>query len=193
MIVEHCVAQSEIKTLTLFAYSLENIKRPLLETQFIEKLLIETLRDQLPKMHDQGVRLRVIGDFSAMSHDSRAFIQSCEEHTSGNQALELNICYRYSGRWHITKAVQEIAAAQGELTIDSISKRLSDDLGSDPDLLVRTGGDVRVSNFLLWNMAYTELYFTDCYWPDFSKLELEKAMAYFKSCNRRYGQIDADG
>ena len=193
MLVEYCAKHSDIQTLTLFAYSLENIKRPRLETQYIESLLIKTLEEQVALMHAQGVRIRVLGDLDAMSKESQHFIASCEQQTTENNALQLNICYRYSGRWHIAKATQELAQENRSLTIENISARLAKDLGGDPDLLIRTGGDVRVSNFLLWNLAYTELYFTDCYWPDFTELELQRALAYFKKCNRKYGQINADG
>ena len=154
MLVEYCAKHSDIQTLTLFAYSLENIKRPRLETQYIESLLIKTLEEQVALMHAQGVRIRVLGDLDAMSKESQHFIASCEQQTTENNALQLNICYRYSGRWHIAKC--HTRTGTRNIFYNRKFRKVAKDLGGDPDLLteqvVMCG--CQISYFGTWRQSF---------------------------------------
>lgn len=192
-IVEAC-ARSGVSYLTLFAFSSENWRRPREEVSTLMNLFLEALQREVDDLHRNNVRLRFIGERERLSEKLRGKIASAEEQTAGNDGLTLLVAVAYGGRWDIVQATQQLArrAAEGQLDADAIDEdRLADSLAlagvPDPDLLIRTGGERRISNFLLWNLAYAELYFCDCYWPDFDDAEFERALDYYRGRQRRYG------
>jgi undecaprenyl diphosphate synthase len=193
-IVENC-ARKKIEALTLFAFSSENWRRPEQEVSLLLDLFMTSLRREVKKLHENGIRLRIVGDTSRFSDKLQQQIRAAEALTETNDGLQLVIAVNYGGRWDITQAVRRLATevAAGRLSSDSISEaRLHDCLAlsdlPEPDLFIRTGGEQRVSNFLLWQLAYTELYFTDTLWPDFDSQALEMALASFAARQRRFGQ-----
>ncbi|MBI1450427.1 MULTISPECIES: polyprenyl diphosphate synthase [Acinetobacter] len=193
-IVEHC-RQANIQALTVFAFSSENWKRPQFEVDLLMKLLEETIHEQLPRMEKFNISLRFIGDRSRLSPELRALMLHAEERTANFSSMTLTIAISYGGMWDMAHAAQQIAAdvMANKLTLDAID---SDVFGryvsmSDlpaVDLLIRTGGDFRLSNFLLWQAAYAELYFTDTLWPEFTVEELDDAFAVFAGRERRFGK-----
>ena len=183
-----------IKNLTLFGFSSENWNRPQEEVRDLMRLLRIYLGQEITELDNQGVCLRVIGDRHRLEPDIVNLIDDAENQTAGNTRLVLTIALSYGSRAEITRAIQQIAeeAACGHLHPDSISENLiSEHLYTknmpDPDLLIRTGGEKRISNFLLWQLAYTELVFIDNYWPDFSENDLVDSLNIFQTRNRRYG------
>ena len=193
-VVEAC-GRRGIRTLTLFAFSSENWRRPRREGGALMKLFVEALDRELDELHSNGVRIRFIGDRDALAPELRARMRAGEERTAQNQGLTLVIAVGYGGRWDIARAARSLAreAAGGSLdpsTIDeqAIAERLSTAGLPDPDLLIRTGGNQRISNFLLWQLAYSECYFTDRLWPDFGEEDLEAALAQFAGTERRFGR-----
>ncbi len=193
-IVQTC-SDLGIKALTLFAFSSENWKRPKLEVRLLMDLFSSSLQKEITRLHENNVRMRFIGELSAFSKKLQKLIADSEQQTAGNTGLELRIAVNYGGRWDITHAMQNISSdlMQGKISQDDISQELVSrymalsDL-PDPDLFIRTGGEQRISNFLLWQLAYTELYFTDTLWPDFDKSELDLALEAFSSRQRRFGK-----
>jgi len=193
-IVEAC-RQRGIEALTLFAFSSENWRRPKTEVGLLMDLFVRTLKKEVEQLHRNGVRMRFIGDREAFDTKLRALMDSAEIQTAENRQLTLNIAVNYGGRWDIATAARRIAAkaVAGEIRIEDID---SDLLGGEicmadlpePDLFIRTGGEQRVSNFLLWQLAYTELYFTDRLWPEFDAAALDDALASFAGRQRRFGQ-----
>ncbi|MDF1655698.1 MAG: isoprenyl transferase [Coxiellaceae bacterium] len=183
------------EALTLFAFSSENWQRPLAEVKFIMTLFIESLKSNIREMHDEGVRLQVIGDTSRLDQRLKDLIAESEQLTAHNTGLKLNVAISYSGQWDIVNAAQNMArqVQAGEITPDQITtENFSQalclaDLPA-PDLLIRTGGEVRISNFMLWQFAYSELYFTESLWPDFDIEELQRTYDYFASRERRFGK-----
>lgn len=193
-IVENCVAK-DIKALTLFAFSSENWKRPEQEVSTLMELFITTLQTEVKSLHKQNVRMRFIGDCSAFSDKLQKKIQQATELTEKNSGLQLNIAVNYGGRWDIAQACQAIAEAvqREDLKATDINAELVDQYVSlselpDPDLFIRTGGERRISNFLIWQLAYTELYFTDVLWPEFNDEELDRALNWYAGRQRRFGQ-----
>lgn len=193
-VVEAC-AERGIGALTLFAFSSENWKRPPREVKLLMRLFIESLRREVPDLHGNNVRLSFIGDRASLPPLLQQRMVDAEELTGANDGLRLNIAVAYGGRWDLVAAVRRIAAevAEGRLAPDEVDEcRVAQALAlaaqPDPDLFVRTGGEERISNFLLWNLAYTELYFTDRLWPDFDPAALDEAIAAFASRQRRYGR-----
>ncbi|MEY4210969.1 MAG: hypothetical protein RLZ92_1350 [Pseudomonadota bacterium] len=192
-IVEYC-AKSNVEVLSLFAFSSENWRRPKDEVNLLMELFMATLQSEVDKLHNNNIRLKIIGDKSAFSDKLQEKIRSAEQQTQHNQGLTLVIAANYGGRWDITQAVQKIvdAIAIGELEAQAISEQLINqylvtaDL-PEPDLFIRSGGEERISNFLLWQLAYTEFYFTEALWPDFDQSLLEQAITSFKSRQRRFG------
>lgn len=183
-----------VRYLTLYAFSTENWNRPQYEVDAIMGLIITTLERETPDLIKNNVRLEVIGDVDRMNPEARARLDSCIEATSRGTGLTLVIAFSYSSRWEITRACRMIAeeAARGELdpeaiTDETVSSHLTTSRYPDPDLLIRTGGDMRVSNFLLWQIAYSEIYVTPVYWPDFTKEEFAQALESFKQRERRFG------
>lgn len=189
-----CCSEYSISYLTLFAFSSENWKRPENEVSLLMDLFISTLENEIHKMHENGVRLRVIGDVARFSPRLQKAIKKAQDLTQNNHKLVLSIAANYGGHWDIVNAVKSIAAEvqAGKIDITDIDESLlSDHLSTaglpEPDLFIRTGGEFRVSNFLLWQLAYTEMYFTDLYWPDFDETEFKKALSAFSSRQRRFG------
>ncbi len=184
-----------IPYLTLFAFSSENWRRPSTEVKLLIELLHTTLETEMRRLHEHNVRLRVIGDLSRFPKKLQHKIDQAHQLTRDNRALNLTIAINYGGQWDITQACRSIAqlVAGGELSADAITPALIEShlCTSElppPDLFIRTGGEQRVSNFLLWQLAYTELYFCDTYWPDFDEDSVDRALAQFASRQRRYGK-----
>jgi undecaprenyl diphosphate synthase len=177
--------EAGVQTLTVFAFSSENWKRPEDEVSLLMELLFKALREEVQKLHGNGVRFRAIGDLTALSSDTQALIESAQNLTKQNTRLTLNIALNFGGRWDIQQAVDR-AATLGD--VSSFSKYLSFADQVDPDLFIRTGGERRISNFLLWQLAYTELYFTECLWPDFDELAFRDALSWFATRERRFGK-----
>jgi len=192
-IVENC-AKRGVEVLTLFAFSSENWKRPKEEVSFLMSHFLEALDQEVEQLHRNDIRLRFIGNLSQLSGALRERMQAATELTANNSRMTLIVAVAYGGRWDITEATKKIAARcrDGELDAASIDESMvSAHLAlhdvPDPDLLIRTGGEQRISNFLLWNLAYTELYFCDALWPDFGAAELEAAIDHYSRRQRRFG------
>lgn len=193
-IVQTC-SDSGIKALTLFAFSSENWKRPKLEVRLLMDLFSSSLKKEITRLHENNVRIRFIGELSAFSKKLQKLIADSEQQTEGNTGLELRIAVNYGGRWDITRAMQKISSdlVAGNIKQDDVDQQLVSSYMSlsdlpDPDLFIRTGGEQRISNFLLWQLAYTELYFTETLWPDFDSAELDLALAAFSNRQRRFGK-----
>lgn len=189
-----CCSEYGISHLTLFAFSSENWRRPEKEVSLLMELFISTLENEIHRMHENGVRLRVIGDITKFSARLQKAIKNAQALTQNNQQLVLTIAANYGGHWDIINSAKSIAndVKTGKLAVADInesvfSRYLSTADMPDPDLFIRTGGEYRISNFLLWQLAYTEMYFTDVFWPDFNEAEFKKALAAFNSRQRRFG------
>ncbi len=188
-------AERGIEILTLFAFSSENWHRPRREIDNLMELFSTSLQNEIDHLHDHEIRLRFIGCRSRFSAGLRETIRASEERTQGNQELILQIAADYGGRWDIVETTRHIArsVARGDISPEQIDEALigrhisTADYG-DPDLFIRTGGDYRVSNFLLWQLAYTELYFCPVLWPDFDIEHLDAAIAEFRTRERRFGK-----
>ncbi len=193
MCVRECVRRG-IGALTLFAFSSENWRRPAQEVATLMGLFVEALDREVDELHANGVRLRMIGARHQLAVRLQQRVAAAEQLTAGNTRLRLQVAVSYGGRWDIVEASRELArqCARGELRPEDIdeealSARLQLDDVPDPDLFIRTGGEHRISNFLLWNLAYTELFFCDTLWPDFGIADLDAALADFASRDRRFG------
>ncbi len=185
-----------IKRLTIYAFSTENWKRSSFEVKFLMKLFKNYLIEQLRELVADRVQVHIIGDLSGLSESLRKEIRTCEGETAGNDGLVLNVAINYGGRMELVRAMKEIAASakDGQLDIDDITEQtITDHLYpsamEDVDLLIRTGGESRISNFLLWQISYSELYFTPVLWPDFTEEELGKAVSWFTGRDRRFGGL----
>jgi len=178
-----------VECLTLFAFSTENWRRPQEEVSFLMDLFIRALEHEVSKLHSNNIRLRVLGSRERFSADLQERILRAEEKTAGNDGLALNIAADYGGRWDILSAVNGLIA-EGVTHIDeeALSQRLSMPWAPEPDLFIRTGGEQRISNFLLWQLAYSELYFTETLWPDFDRAALETAIGSYQCRERRFGR-----
>ena len=193
-IVKAC-GDTAIEALTLFAFSSENWQRPADEVERLMSLFMTALDEETRSLHQHNVRLEVVGDRRMLSEALRGRIVRAEELTRANTGLRLNIAMNYGGRWDVTQACRRIAmrVRAGELDADSITPELLDRHLSlselpAPDLFIRTGGEMRVSNFLIWHLAYSELYFTDTHWPDFDRRAFEVALDAFAARQRRFGR-----
>jgi len=193
-IVEHC-GRLGIGQLTVFAFSSENWSRPKREVTRLMDLFMRALDKEARELHENNVRLRFIGDLSAFSPELQQKVRRAEEQTRNNDRMLLNVAANYGGRWDIVNAARAVAAdvAAGRLRPEEIDEarfagRLALADSGDPDLFIRTGGEVRVSNFLLWQSAYTELYFTPVLWPDFDSAALDQAIETFRGRERRFGR-----
>ncbi len=193
-IVSSCVEQ-KIEALTLFAFSSENWRRPKQEVGLLMELFATALTREVKKLDENNVQLRIIGDLSAFPEKIQTLINKAIAQTAGNTGLVLNIAANYGGRWDITQAAKKMAyeVQQGHLSAEDISEETLEQYLSlkdlpEPDLFIRTGGEQRISNFLLWQLAYCELYFTDILWPDFSRKEFQMAIDSFRSRQRRFGR-----
>ena len=190
-IVTACIEQG-VEVMTLFAFSRENWGRPEKEVHYLLQLFFHALKNDLQELCQNDISLRVVGELSRISPKMRETIREAEETTQPNQRLRLNIALDYSGQWDLTQAMRRIALdvqqekiTPSDITEAFISRYLK--LQDAPDFLIRTGGDQRLSNFLLWPLAYTELYFTNVLWPDFGEKALEEAFAAYKKRERRFG------
>jgi len=196
-VVEHA-GRRGVEYLTLFAFSSENWKRPQDEVSTLMRLFVAALQKEVGKLSENGVRLRVVGDLGAFDRHLQTLIREAERQTMQNTRLQLTICASYGGRWDILQSVRSLlaAAAEPQALARTLSERqLAEHLGlafaPDPDLLIRTGGEQRISNFLLWQCAYSELYFTHTLWPDFDPAALDAALAWYATRERRFGQTSA--
>ena len=189
-IVDYC-ARHEIEVLTLFAFSSENWRRPKEEVSLLMGLFMKTLQTEVNKLDKNGIRLRFIGDRTAFSQHLQDKINASEEQTKNNQGLTLVVAVNYGGRWDLCQATQKIvdqaAGSKIEINPALIEQYLSIADLPEPDFFIRTGGEQRISNFLLWQLAYTELYFTPALWPDFDQDSIEEAIGDFKTRQRRFG------
>jgi len=193
--VEACV-RAGVGALTLFAFSSENWRRPPAEVRILMELFLRTLDRETDRLHENDIRLRMIGDRERLEPRLRARITAAEQLTGNNTGLSLNVAASYGGRWDIARAARALAreVAAGERDPESVDESALaghlclGDLPA-PDLFVRTGGEQRISNFLLWQLAYTELYFTDVLWPDFDAAEMRRAIDWFASRQRRFGRV----
>jgi undecaprenyl diphosphate synthase len=191
--VEFCAKQG-IPYLTLFAFSTENWKRPEEEVSTLMGLFVQYLEKEMESLAAAGVRLKVIGDISAFPAELQARIQSTEEATAYNHAITLTVAANYGGQWDIVQAVKNWQQANPSLHVSQLSQyALAQHLSTagmpDVDLLIRTGGEQRISNFLLWQSAYAELYFSDALWPEFDEAEISKALHWYKTRERRFGKV----
>lgn len=194
-IVEAC-GQIGVKYLTLYTFSTENWKRPKDEVSILMRLLLSSLRDECDNLHKNNVRLKTIGDFASLPSDVQDEFLDAIELTKHNTGLTLILALSYSGRWDITTGVKKIAEQvkagkllPEEITDEVISRSLSTNGIPDPDLLVRTSGELRISNFLLWQLAYSEMYVTNIYWPDFRRKQLYQAIESYQNRERRFGLV----
>lgn len=184
-----------IEYLTVYAFSTENWNRAEEEVNFLMGLLAKTILNELNEMHQKGVKIKFIGDLSKLKEDLRQILLDAEEYTKNNTGVKFQIAFNYGSRMEITEAVKQIAkrVQNNELNVENITEEIiSENLYTkdipDPDLLIRTGGEMRISNYLLWQLAYSELYITDKYWPEFDSNALEEAVLEFKHRNRRFGK-----
>lgn len=181
-----------IPFLTLFAFSSENWRRPVDEVSLLMELFVKALEQEVEKLDRNGVRLRVIGDLSRFEPRLQALIRTAEGKTAANERLDLTIAANYGGRWDIMQAFNRLYIAEpekrGEWQESDLEPYLSMHFAPEPDLFIRTGGEERISNFLLWQLAYTELYFTPTLWPDFNSEEFDKAIASYQQRERRFGR-----
>lgn len=184
-----------VKYLTLYTFSTENWNRPAEEIHALMGLVLTSLEDEI--FMKNNVRFRVIGDIGRLPKEVQEKLHETEEHTRNNSKMTMVVALSYSARWEITEAARQIAeqVKSGELnaddiTEDTVSQRLTTNFMPDPELLIRTGGELRISNYLLWQIAYSELYFCDTYWPDFSEEDLHKAIASYQSRQRRFGKTE---
>ncbi len=190
--VEECVNHG-VEYLTLFVFSSENWRRPPDEVNFLMNLFFKALNKEVARLHANNIRLRVIGNLSGFTPEMQERIAIAEKLTANNTDLVLTIAANYGGRWDILQATQKAFAANPDVAIEDMNEEwlspyLSMSYAPEPDLFIRTGGEQRVSNFLLWQLAYTEMYFTDTFWPDFDAIAFEKSLEWFQRRERRFGQ-----
>lgn len=194
--VEFCV-EKQIKVLTLFALSVENLKcRPLLEVEFLMSLFLESLKRNLDNLCKQNIRIRIVGDRTPFNEKLLKQIDYSEQMTLQNTGLNLVIAINYSGRWDIVQAtrrlaeqIQQCTIQLSDITDESFQQHLCLNDLPEPDLLIRTSGEQRISNFMLWQFAYTEIFFSQVFWPDFTDVVFEEALAFYRTRQRRFGQI----
>ena len=191
-------AQAGVQALTLFAFSSENWQRPPEEVRGLMDLFLRAMRSESKNLHKDGVKLCFIGDLARFSQTLQSEMAAISALTEANQGLVLNVAVNYGGRWDLAQAARELAAAAkaGSISVDSISEASLDQLTAlnslaKPDLFIRTGGERRISNFLLWQLAYTELYFSDVLWPDFDRSHFNAALEDFAGRQRRFGKTGA--
>jgi undecaprenyl diphosphate synthase len=191
--VEACIDRG-IEYLTLFAFSSENWRRPEEEVSLLMRLFVTALEREVSKMHANDIRLKVVGDLSRFDAKLQDMIANAERKTANNTRLTVTVCANYGGRWDIMQATGKMVAANpatADFTEEMLAEHLAMAYAPEPDLFIRTGGEQRISNFLLWQLAYSELYFTDTFWPDFSIGSLDAAIASYQSRERRFGRTGA--
>ncbi len=189
-IVEACALRG-VEYLTLFAFSSENWRRPAEEVSLLMRLFVTALEREVAKMHANNIRLKVVGDLARFDAKLQAKIAEAERRTANNARLTVTICANYGGRWDIMQAIDKMVAAHpgaSGFSEDQLVQHLALAYAPEPDLFIRTGGEERISNFLLWQLAYTELYFTETYWPDFDAAALDSAIISYQKRERRFGR-----
>ncbi len=184
--VRACVLRG-VQVLTVFAFSSENWKRPADEVSGLMEILVVALSRELNQLKKEGVHLQFIGERESLSERVRNSLLEAERETADNRKLILNVCFNYGGRWDVVQAAQALAAAGLPITEESLARNLATAAVGDPDLIVRTGGEMRLSNFLLWQAAYSELYFSHVLWPEFDDAALDGAIQAYATRERRYG------
>ena len=196
-VVEACTRQG-VAYLTLFAFSSENWRRPPDEVSLLMRLFMMALEREIEQLRSHGIRLKVVGDLDAFEPRLRTLIDDAQTRTAHNQGLTLTVCANYGGRWDLMQAMRalladrpELAASPADLKESDLTPYLAMRHAPEPDLFIRTGGEQRISNFMLWQLAYTELYFTEVYWPDFGATELSAAFASYRERERRFGRTSA--
>ena len=194
-VVDACT-QANVKYLTIYAFSVENWLRPEDEVNTLMDLLVYFITKETPKLLKNGIRLQTIGETERLPERTRNALYKCMEETASGEKLTLVVALSYSSRWELTKAAKDIAAdvkngvlGGNSITEETINNYLATKNMPDVDLLIRTGGEIRISNFMLWQASYAELYFTDTYWPDFDEECLYEAILYFQKKERRFGKI----
>lgn len=188
--VEACIRRG-VEYLTLFAFSSENWRRPAEEVSVLMHLFMTALEREVGKMHENGIRLKVVGDLSRFDPKLQEMIAGAERKTAQNRRLTVTVCANYGGRWDVMQAVEKMVAAypgSASFTEEQLAPYLAMSYAPEPDLFIRTGGEVRISNFLLWQLAYTELYFTKTFWPDFDAKALDAAIESYRQRERRFGR-----
>ncbi|RJF95398.1 polyprenyl diphosphate synthase [Noviherbaspirillum saxi] len=191
--VEACVERG-IEYLTLFAFSSENWRRPAEEVSLLMRLFVMALEREVAKMHANEIRLKVVGDLSRFDDKLRRLIASAERRTANNSRLTVTVCANYGGRWDIMQAISKMVVHHpnaSDFSEDQLAPHLAMAYAPEPDLFIRTGGEERISNFLLWQLAYTEFYFTETYWPDFDANALDRAIESYQQRERRFGRTSA--
>ena len=188
--VKACLERG-IAVLTVFAFSSENWNRPPEEVSGLMDLLVFALTKEVPALNAQGVQLHFVGDRARLSGKVQAGLAQAELSTAGNRRLIFNVCFNYGGRWDIAQAAQKVASRGEEITEQSLDRAMALAHVPDPDLLIRSGGELRISNFVLWQAAYSELHFSDRLWPEFDEAALDEAIAVFCARERRFGQTSA--
>jgi undecaprenyl diphosphate synthase len=189
-VVEACALRG-IEYLTVFAFSSENWRRPEEEVSLLMKLFVTALEREVAKMHANNIRLKVVGDLSRFDAKLQDMIANAERKTAANTRMTVTVCANYGGRWDIMQAIGKMVKehpGQTDFSEEQLAPYLSMAYAPEPDLFIRTGGEERISNFLLWQLAYTELYFTDTYWPDFDSERLDEAIASYQNRERRFGR-----
>jgi undecaprenyl diphosphate synthase len=192
-VVEACVERG-VEFLTLFAFSSENWRRPAEEVSVLMRLFMTALEREVTKMHVNSIRLKVVGDLSRFDPKLQRMIANAERRTANNTRLTVNICANYGGRWDVMQAVGKMVAAHpgaADFTEEQLAPHLAMAHAPEPDLFIRTGGEQRISNFMLWQLAYTEMYFTETYWPDFTGASLDEAILSYQQRERRFGRTSA--
>ncbi len=181
-----------VEYLTVFAFSSENWRRPKDEVSFLMQLFVKSLKAEIERIHRNNIRLRVVGDIERFDKPLVDLIRESETQTAGNTAMNLTICANYGGRWDIMQAIGKMMASgqgvSGSFAEEDLVPHLALSFSPEPDLFIRTGGEQRISNFLLWQLAYSELYFTDKLWPEFGEAALNEAIASFQLRERRFGR-----
>ncbi|MDB5778485.1 MAG: uppS [Polaromonas sp.] len=188
--VKACLERG-VRVLTVFAFSSENWNRPSDEVSGLMDLLVLALAKQVPRLNANGVQLHFIGDRQRLSPKVQAGLLEAELNTAGNQRLIFNVCFNYGGRWDIAQAAQKLASRGEAITEQSLDRAMALAHVPDPDLLIRTGGELRISNFMLWQAAYSELYFSARLWPEFDEASLDEAIAAYSARERRFGKTSA--
>lgn len=193
-LVEFC-ANKNVDALTVYAFSSENWQRPKQEVTLLMELFMTSLKKEINDLHANNIKLNFIGDKSAFPEKLQSYVAKSEALTENNSGLHFNIAANYGGRWDIVQAARQMAGKvqSGEMSLDDINETSFENLIQlselpNPDLFIRTGGEKRISNYLLWQLAYSELYFCDCLWPDFDETEFERALSWYQSRERRYGR-----
>ena len=177
-----------IRHLTVFAFSSENWKRPADEVNALMRFFVDGLTREAGPLSEAGIRLHVVGDTKVFSPELQAAIRTAEQMTEGAQAMTLNICANYGGRWDVVDAVNRLVRDGKPVTVETVTDAVSMQWAGPVDLMIRTGGEQRISNFLPWQLAYAELWFTEVLWPDFSEADFNEALTWFAGRERRFGR-----